>query len=654
MTTLHIERGDSPATPGPGDFLCGVEEVDITPHPGFPLAGFSTQAKDAEGVCGHLFARVLYLRDQDGEDAAIVVMDMHAGSRLLLEKIAHRTRTSCNLGIDRILLHGTHTHGGPAWFYGNSVYDFFAGGSAGFDEALVDWLAGRIASAIERAHASAGAGGVAFAESTLSGVSRNRSIEAFHANAARMSSDERHEWLEHGPWANPGAGLHEHQQFIDPRILTLVAVREEDARPLAVFAFFACHPTARGADSDVYSADWPGRAGRAVRTLLHEENPEWQPIVAVGMRAGGDINCHRYGLGDVDPLAPGPALEASVGDAVGTKIAEAAIPAVANASAVEITPWFGEPRIDDVAWQQARNVPLAQRWYFGAPTATGSEETDTGLLEWFVNEGAPGTHFPREDPQFPKRRFLGLGQNLLQELFSLDTAPVHMLFALRLGDTLLVGLPGEPTIGAGYTIERDLLAATGCTRGAVLPCCGDYAGYLATTAEYMEQHYEGSSTLYGRNSADYLRKRLLDMVANSPVPAQARTVTFNTVDDENDFVAQDSIRYIDPRPRLKTYTARKLIFEWKMHRDARVVFGNSPWVRLTTKVGDVWEDVLEAGRPVDDRSYPVTLRRADSSGFPTIWTAQLPVPTGYAGRPLRIAVSPRDEFRGFVLDVWTD
>lgn len=67
----------------------------------------------------------------------------------------------------------------------------------------------------------------------------------------------------------------------------------------------------------------------------------------------------------------------------------------------------------------------------------------------------------------------------------------------------LVTVPGEPTVYAAWTLERALAAATGKTV-LVQGYTGDYAGYFTTPTEFEAQHYEGSSTLYGKNTVPHL------------------------------------------------------------------------------------------------------------------------------------------------------
>ena len=47
---------------------------------------------------------------------------------------------------------------------------------------------------------------------------------------------------------------------------------------------------------------------------------------------------------------------------------------------------------------------------------------------------------------------------------------------------------------------------------------GDYAGYWVSPEEYLEQRYEGSSTIYGRESATALEQRLAALAAEVRSP----------------------------------------------------------------------------------------------------------------------------------------
>ncbi len=64
----------------------------------------------------------------------------------------------------------------------------------------------------------------------------------------------------------------------------------------------------------------------------------------------------------------------------------------------------------------------------------------------------------------------------------------------------------------------------------VVGVTGDYSGYLTTEAEYERQHYEGSSTLWGRHTARWLARQVRRLVAGEgATPPPAGTPEFSVL-----------------------------------------------------------------------------------------------------------------------------
>lgn len=101
---ITIRRREARDVPASGSVRCGVAEVDVTPHLGLPMAGYSVAASDGEGVWGRLFARAFYLEDASGSCAAICVLDLMSGTRYVLERAAAITAPACGVSADRLLL----------------------------------------------------------------------------------------------------------------------------------------------------------------------------------------------------------------------------------------------------------------------------------------------------------------------------------------------------------------------------------------------------------------------------------------------------------------------------------------------------------------------------------------------------------------------
>lgn len=659
MPTRNVDRTPpSPIAPA-GSLLAGAAEVDVTPPFGLPLAGYSTLAQVGHGVSGRLFARALVLQDRRGERVALCFVDLMGASRYLLEKAAARTAASCGIGPSRLVLAGTHTHTAPAWFYGNSVYDTFASREAGFDPGFADFVAGGIATAVEGAAAALRPARVGVSVRAVWGMSRNRSRAAFERNpeAAGWNSAPR-------PGAGAPADLLADQRAVDPRLTALAAFEAASGDPIAVFGTFGCHATAIGHLAPYYSPDWPGYAVRAARAELESASPGAKVVAAVAPSAAGDVNALRYSL--TPKVDPGPALAAWVGDRLGHELAQAGRAAAgASSDAAEIDVRYAEPLVSH-GGDLGAGLALARRWYFGAPTLGGSEESRSLLHELgLTREGMTGDDFPADDPQHPKTRGLGLVQDLLQQLLDLVPCPVFPLHTVRIGPHLFATVPGEPTTVAAHRIELDLLAATGAAGATVIGYSGDYGGYFTTREEYDAQHYEGSSMLFGRNTAAHIAARLVRIATGQEsADTSSGRIVFETGPERSQFrPGDDCPGGIAPSPEVER-AGRFVEVRWRMARGSRVAFDGRWLVRLEARSNGSWQPVRHQGRDFDDVSQPILVHRVPAEGplalLPPdlaggegsdLWFASFHLPADPGPAPLRVTVAPRDRFPGFEIAV---
>lgn len=506
---VQIERSAPAAVSPSGRCRAGWGRVDLTPHTGIAMAGYSTDGQRARGVSHRLGARVLALEGADGTRAALVVADLMSGSRYLWERVAALAAPRTGIAREHLVLCGTHTHTGPGHFYGNALYDHLAQCRSGFDPGLADWLSERMAAAVERAFQAARPARLGVKRPVLWGFGRNASPAAFAANP------------EAATWANPGqpgAGAPEHltseQRAVDPRVAVLVTVDDDSDALTGVLAIPCAHNTALGSGHLAYDPDWYGYARRSVERALGVP-------VAVAAGAGGDINV-------LQPAVPqGPRLARRVGEWLGAEVARAAKRAAERALPFEVEVRFGG--ID----RAERSVPghpdteLADGFRFGVPALCGGEDARTVLYD--TGLARVGWKRKRHDPADPhgaKATALGPLHDLYRRFKGLDVSPVLPLHVLHLGPVALCGVPFEPTVTSGWRIEGAVATALDVPRVAVLGYAGDYAGYLTTAEEYATQHYEGASTLLGCNQERHVRARL----ATLPIAAvSAGTAAFATL-----------------------------------------------------------------------------------------------------------------------------
>ncbi|MGI8608038.1 MAG: neutral/alkaline non-lysosomal ceramidase N-terminal domain-containing protein [Candidatus Dormibacteria bacterium] len=94
---------------------------------------------------------------------------------------------------------------------------------------------------------------------------------------------------------------------------------------------------------------------------------------------------------------------------------------------------------------------------------------------------------------------------------------------IRINDLALAGMPGEPTIEMGRRVERSILkAAPNLFHNALtIGLANDYISYFPTIQEYESYHYESSFSLFGQQTGNVLKARLVHlaqlMQGNQPV-----------------------------------------------------------------------------------------------------------------------------------------
>ncbi|MBI5368795.1 MAG: neutral/alkaline non-lysosomal ceramidase N-terminal domain-containing protein [Planctomycetes bacterium] len=664
---VHIDRPAAIPPVATGKTWCGAAEIDITPHVGLPMSGYSISGKSSEGVHGRLFARALYLEDAAGRRAAICVLDLMSGSRYLLEKTASLTADTAGISVDRLILAGTHTHTAPGGFHGSSLYNEFAAARAGFDAEVADWVAERTAAAIDAAENSKVEAQIATSQDLcVWGEKQNRARGAFAANPEAAT------WNQAGaPGAAAPAGLSAEQAAVDPRLFVLAAYAKGPSgpgTPFAVLALWACHGTALGADFDLYSPDWFGEAARGAARQLAGIGAD--SIVLVGNAAGGDMSPMR------PDLPQGPALARRVGQAVGRAIAAEAMRLRPSAHDFSVDVRYAEPAQPGDSVPGVPNTQLAPGWEFGAPTIGGAPDgrsffSRSGLVyDGMTRAGPPAI----DDHQYPKLPAVGVLQDLLRCLKGLDAASEVRMHVLRLDDCVLVSVPGEPTVTAGWRIEQAVLsslAGAGVTRAWVIGYAGDYGGYYTTPEEYDHQTYEGASMLFGRNAANHVRARLAQLAAgNAPPAAGPGVVTLEVGHGVNRF----SMPASSPPAQVTPVVSRdglSVTVYWQMGTRIRPEMapgiprptpgGPAPapvsayFARLEENRGAGWTPVVVGGQPVDDVWGEIVLRRRiERPGRIPIaaWSLEATLPAlPEPGRRLRLHVLPRGRFPGFDTEI---
>ncbi len=557
----------APISSGPGcssfagTFLAGFGRADITPPPGLGLSGYGPEGRRASGHRHRLYARAMVLEDEDGARIALVVADLPLASAILQRESAALLPPALCLGADRMILVATHTHAGPGHFMMAGLINRGASSVRGYDQNVVDFLAERIASAVEQAVGDLSPALAGWASAEVWGLTRNRSLVPFLQN-------EPPAFLPDPPTEVDGRPLRPEQVAVDPtmtmlridRIVT-TASGAADTVPAGAFSLFAMHQTGNPSANDLYDADifaWAERGlERHIDTRAGRERPEGPPNASAlfALGAAGDISpdwpdarvcpiprAERirtapgprgpqppvvWSLGRPDRLASCIAAGRAYIDEAGPKLAERAIDLFDSMDG-RLEPSFEIARAFETVPLRGPNRPpqLCEEPRAGTPTVGGTEDGNTRFYRWSIlglipsgfEEGGSGAWGRPRGCHGHKRVVGGFLQGPVTGDFGLPH--VAQLSVVRIGPRLIGAVPWEVTTTAGQRITRSMDAASRTVESALsdallITVSNGYLQYLTTEEEYSAQHYEGGSNLYGPRTAEFLTDRMASLAASA-------------------------------------------------------------------------------------------------------------------------------------------
>ncbi len=530
-----------PASAAEPGLRAGVGRADITPPTGYAFGGWTRADRIGRGVHTRLYASVLVL-ERDGRKVALVAADLFAAPGGLVKEAA-------DMNADRgfsernVLVSVSHTHAGPSGFANFPTLNTLAPSIetierpetfAKFldpgppDPQLYTFLARRIALAIRRADRDLGPAAAGWGVTSLTGVTRNRSLEAHLANhgvirefgQGRVEDDP--DGYEHTidpevsvlrvdrvvaeqsggcrPAARRPAGRRRHRR---PAFTGAVPRCSRPARrvrvPMGAWSTFANHGTVNPAEYGVYNQDHHGAALRVFESAVRRAGhvPAGRPVINVyGNSNEGDQSAGLDGRGP------------AVADRVGRAEAGAMLRAWRQAGS-----GLSEGAEVDLRWtrvcfcgQETADGPVDSRAVPGVPFLTGSEEGRGPLFDITRTPLEGQRSLVSSGPQGHK-----LGLPVTSESSYPKAVP---LFVVRVADRLVISFPGEATVEVGRRARAAVLQAAagrGFAGAVVAGLANEYIQYFTTPEEYDRQHYEGGSTEYGRASSTLLTEQLAEL-----------------------------------------------------------------------------------------------------------------------------------------------
>jgi neutral ceramidase len=508
--------GSLPDTPEPaptGSFLVGAANVDITPVPGYPMGGHSKAGKFSRGHWLRLRARAIVMEDASGRRLALVSADLWAVPGGLTDRVLEligRKNSSCRIGTDSLVLAATHTHQSPGNYSSSSAYDFLASPGYFHDPEMFDFLAARIATAVQSACGNREPARLYWDRvDKVRCLFRNRSSVPFLENGAdaqAILNANEDLWQQD---CRKGNATEIDYKAVNPSIVVLSARAQSEAgRLIAVAAFLAVHPTSMSNLTEVYSSDLFGFAATSTEQRLRRTNPgQHQPVVALFNGAEGDVSANWDTQDRRDVASLGLRLSEEITSAISTR--NQVIGRIDGAQTR--APLAGRcARFDSSQCTDGQGI-------VGVGMMGGAEDGrscyyEKGCVEGIRRiqpEGLQGTKSPFWEPQ-AGRCFWDYW--FFRTVGSFLWSPTEVPLAIhRIGPVALVTLPGEFTTAMGYRIVNAVSHALSAHRDRVVlvGLANEYVSYFTTPEEYALQHYEGASTLYGTHSANVIRDEIV-------------------------------------------------------------------------------------------------------------------------------------------------
>jgi neutral ceramidase len=467
--------------------LVGRGIADITGEPAeCGMLGYGKADQRTAGIHLRLRSRAFVFAD-DTKRIVLVVAELPLPMQSVTDEVLARLqqRFGGRYTAQNTLITTTHTHSGPGGYCGHLLYNLT---TSGFRATTFEAIVAGIVESVELADADLAPAEVALSNDQLRKASTNRSPSAFARNPVSDRS------------VFPGG--------IDPQTTLLRIDRE--GRPVGAVNFFATHGTSMTNRNTLISSDNKGYAAYHWERLVEGSDylgGQLGFIAAFAQTNPGDMSPNinrRNGIGPTQDEVENTriiglrqyhaaAAQLSGGTPVGETVDSRMVYVdLGNCSiSGEFTPdgrthRTGRPMMaaaslagtDDGAgfrgFRQGRN----RVWDVASAVVY---RTNAKLREAHAPKGlvAPGSLLNRIRP------------------FVQERVPVQLV---RIGRLYLIGIPGEPTIVSGLRLRRVVAGIVGAQLPDVL-CVGysnAYIHYVTTPEEYLEQRYEGGSTLFGR------------------------------------------------------------------------------------------------------------------------------------------------------------
>ena len=437
----------------------GMTRVDITPPLGLELAGYPHYPRNNEGAHDPLYAACMYL-ENDGVEVALVTLDLLFFSKKHVAKAREKAEKACGICGQNIMISCSHTHSGP-WTSGRLDIESLEAGKEQPHEyvaSVIDKIANAIVEAKKNAFPASFAAGTTVCGAE-SGIGGNR----------RM----------------PG-GPH------DP-LVSVMAVKDENGTVRGAMVNYTLHPTFIHEWSNVCTADYP--------CYLKMEMEENIPGLLVGFAQGtsGNQSSRYYRQGESYDEA----------ERVGRTLGKAALRVIEKAKWVSELPIAVaydtlEPALRDFGTEEAARAEVEkdEKIYKELYAKYGDSKNRE---EYYLWQNANLKLLGSEDRLgYILMKKKGVRVELME-----DETPAEIQ-AIRLGETCVIGLPGEVFVEYGLYLKAAVKFGIVIVNELANGCL---PGYLYTPESLVSGGYETDTSMLAEDFGLKLVNKAIEIVS---------------------------------------------------------------------------------------------------------------------------------------------
>ncbi len=230
--------------------------------------------------------------------------------------------------------------------------------------------------------------------------------------------------------------------------LTITRVDKQSGEPLAVLVNFTAHPTFMTAEQMLFSCDWPGSMQRTIEAAV-----------------GHGVTAMYYNGAEGDQAPEG---RPDSGDSRWEKAERYGT----QLGLVVAEMWKTVGTRNDLAFDfHLETIDLPERQWHPDFMSTGGKEY--GLSEALLRDMLPR--------MFPEKTTSG---------------------SVRLGELVIVGIPGEMAAGLGLKVKGETARITGAKHPVIGGLANEWISYILSADAYKTGKYEASVSFYGVELGD--------------------------------------------------------------------------------------------------------------------------------------------------------